>query len=132
MQARRAILVNGSRLMRELVKRAIEKRAGFKVVKELSEIQELSSDIKDTNAEWAFLIFTSTQEIPDNQKIELLLENPALQTFVLRVGDEHIDLEWLAHEHKDITGMTLDELTHLLRQELRSYRSEDNDEEEGD
>ena len=124
METRRAILVDGSRLMRELVRRIIEKSAGFEVVRELSNVQELPAAITDTNVEWVFTIVTSNHEIPEILKNELFFKHPTLRIVGLWVDGSHVKVEWLGRQHKDLTGLTLNEITHLLREELQELREE--------
>jgi len=126
MESQRAILVNGSCLMRELVKRVIEKNTEFEVIRELADVQELPSAIMETNAEWAFVILSPNQEIPENLKVELFLKHPTLRIIGLWIDDNHVKVEWLAREQKDLTGMTLDELTGFLRQELQAFQDANN------
>lgn len=123
MQSQRAILVVSSRLLRELVKRAIEKNTGLEVIRDLADIHELSSAVMETNAQWAFVILSSNQEIPENLKIDLFSKHPELRIVGLWISDSHVKIEWLAREQKDITGMTLDELTRLLREELHNVQA---------
>jgi hypothetical protein len=112
--------------MRELVKRVIEKRMGFEVIRELVDVQELPSAIMDTDAEWVFVILPSNQEIPESLKIELFLKHPTLRIVGLWKDGSHVKMDWLVHEQKNLTGLTLDELTRLLRQELHAFQDVNN------
>ena len=123
MQTQRAILVNGSHLVRDLVKKVIQKNLGFDVVGEIGDPLELTSAILDTNANWAFVIRMPGQEIPENLKTEWFLENPTLRLVGLWVDGSHVQVERLAHEQKDLTGLTLDEIIRLLRDELDGAKS---------
>lgn len=121
MQPQRAVLVNRSRLMRELVKRMIERTSGFEVIREIGDIRELTSAI-DANVEWAFVILMPGREIPESLKVELFLKHPALRLVGLWVDGSHARLEWLARQHVDLTGLTLDDLNRLLLDELQKTR----------
>jgi len=123
-QPRRAILVDGSRLIRDIIKRVIEKSAGFEVVRELSGMQELPAAIIDTNVEWVFTIVTSNHEIPEILKNELFFKHPTLRIVGLWVDGSHVKVEWLGRQHRDLTGLTLNEITHLLREELQELKEE--------
>jgi hypothetical protein len=122
MQSQRAILVVESRLMRELVRRVIEKKVGFEVIRELADVQELPSAIIDTGAEWVFVILLPNREIPESLKIELL-KHPTLRMIGLWIDGSHVRMDWLVHEQKNLTGETLEELTRLLRQELHTFQN---------
>jgi hypothetical protein len=127
MQSRRAILVDGSRLTRELVKRVIERNAGFEVVKELGDVREIPAAVTETNVEWVFVTLASNQEIPEHLKAELFLRHPTLRIVGLWVDGGHVNVEWLGRQHKDLTGLTFDELTHLLRDELQTLQEVNDD-----
>jgi len=123
MQSQRAILVNGSRLLRELVKRVIEINAGFEITRELADVQELPSAILETKAEWVFVILSLAEEIPEPLKVELFLEYPALKIVGLWMDDGHVRIDWLTRDQKDLTWITVDELTGLLREELNNIQA---------
>lgn len=123
MQSQRAILVNGSRLLRELVKRVIENHAGFEITRELADVQELPLAITETDAKWVFVILSLAEEIPEHLKVELFLEHPTLKIVGLWMDDGHVRIEWLTREQKDLTGITLDVLTGLLREELKNIQA---------
>jgi len=127
MQLQRAILVNGSRLMRDFIKRVIEKHAGFQVIKELDDPQELASAIEGLDLEWVFFILSTDQIIPEHQKLDMLVAHPKLRMVILRMNENHIEMEWLARGHKNLTEMSLDELTHILRKELDTLQNMDED-----
>lgn len=120
MQPRRAILVDGSRLLRDLIKRILETKAGFDVVHELDGLDELSSVLNTTKVGWTFFVLSHNLEISEEQKIELLVKHPSLRMVLIRVDGNHMDMEWLAHGHKDLTEMTLDDITLLLRKEFHA------------
>jgi len=118
MQPQRAILVNGSRLVRDLVKHVIEKELDIEVIREIENLQELDSAIPAVNADWVFVILTSDQKIPESSKIELFLKYPTMLLIGLWEDGSHVRMEWLAHEYRDFTDLTLDGLTSLLLDEL--------------
>jgi len=108
--------------MREIIKRVIEQRAGFAVVRELGDVQELPPVVMETGVEWIFSTIAPGQEIPEDLKNELFLHHPTLHIVGLWMDGGHLEVEWLGRQHKELTGFTLDELTDLLRQELQTFR----------
>ena len=124
MQTQRAILVNGSHLVRDLVKKVIQKNLGFDVIQEIGDPLELASAIRDINANWAFVIRMPGQEIPGSLKTEWFLINPTLRLVGLWVDGSQVHVERLAHEQRDLTGLTLDEIIRLLQDELDGAKSE--------
>jgi len=119
MQPQRAILVNGSRLVRDLIKHVIEKELGIEVIREIENLQELDSAIPAVNADWVFVILTSDQKIPESSKVEIFLKHPTMLLIGLWEDGSQVRMEWLAREYRDFTDLTLDGLTSLLLDELR-------------
>ena len=120
MQPRRAILVDGSRILRDLIRRVLETKAGFEVVDELSNLEELSSSLARAETEWAFLILSPNLEISKRQTVEILVEHPSLRIILIRMDEGRIEMEWLVRGHKDLTEMTLDEITLVIQKEIHS------------
>ena len=120
MQPRRAILVDGSRILRDLIRRVLETKAGFEVVDELSNLEELSSSLARAETEWAFLILSPNLEISKRQTVEILVEHPSLRIILIRMDEGRIEMEWLVRGHKDLTEMTLDEIALVIQKELHS------------
>lgn len=120
MQPRRAILVDGSRILRDLIRRVLETKAGFEVVDELSNLEELSSSLARAETEWAFLILSPNLEISKRHTVEILVEHPSMRIILIRMDEGRIEMEWLVRGHKDLTDMTLDEITLVIQKELHS------------
>lgn len=118
MQPRQAIIVDGSRILRDLIKRILETKAGFDVVHELDDLQDVATTLNKEDAGWVFFVLSHEPDVSEAQKIELLVKHPFLRMVFIRVDGGHIDMEWLVYEHKDLTGMTLEELTQQLREEM--------------
>jgi len=111
MQSRRAILVSGSRLLREIVRHVIENKMGFAVVRELSGAEELSTAILETKAEWIIFLVSSRHEISQAQRIELFANHQRLRIINLWADTGRIHMEWMEHTQAEFTGHTLDELS---------------------
>ena len=119
MESQRAILAGGSRLIRDLLRRAIKQNSGIETVRELDSYQQLPSVVTETDAGYVFVIIQPEDKIPESLKDELFSRKADLKIVGLWVDGSHINLEWLAHEHKNFTGSTLEELIRFLREELR-------------
>jgi hypothetical protein len=123
MPSQQVILVNSSRLLRELVRRVIERGAGFEVITELGDILELPSAVMKTDAEWVFLILSPNQEIPESLKVSLFLKCPTMRIVGLWVDSGRVSINGLGYEQKDFTEVTLSAFMRLLRQELHALQN---------
>ena len=118
MQPERVILVNGSRLLRDLLKSVIKKFTDFEIERELSEPDELLSIIKETKAGWLFIVLPPDESLPEDLVTKLLLHNPTLRILSFWTDGSHVNMEWLGRQRRDFTELTLEELAQLLHQEL--------------
>ena len=118
MQPERVILVNGSRLLRDLIKRVIKKYTDCEIERELSELDELPYIINTTKTGWLFVVLPPDESLPENLMTELLLHHPTLRILSFWTDGSHVNMEWLGRQRRDFTGLTLEELAHLLHQEI--------------
>ncbi len=126
MESKRVILAGGSRLLRDLLRRALQKNSGIETVRDLDSYQQLASVVTETGADYVFVIIRPGDELSENLKAELFSSKAELKIVGLWVDGSHLRLEWLAHEQKDFTGSTMDELTHFLLEELRGMGDRNN------
>lgn len=123
MQTRRAILVDGSRLMRDFIRRVLENNAGFEVVRELNSLQELSASHQVIDENWIFVVLAPVQKIPNQLMIESLLKNPSVKIVGIWLGEDRIQAEWVTRHEKDLTDLNLGEFVQFLEQELNDTRN---------
>lgn len=120
MQTRRAILVDGSRLIRDFIRRVLENNAGFEITQELNDLQSLSTIPQSMEVGWIFVVLPPGHKIPDTLKVELLLKLPSVKIVGVCIGEDQIQAEWVTRHEKDLTGLNLDEFIKFLRQELNN------------
>ncbi len=125
MPVQRAILVDGSRLMREMLKRVIEKNPDFEVVREVSGLEKLPAIMREVNAEWLFVVLSPDIDMPDTITTQLLAAHPSLRIITFWTDGSHIKMQWLGRKERDIAGITLPQLTNLLQQEMWTDNSGD-------
>ena len=118
MQTSRAILVAGPRLMRELLKHAIEKFIGFEVTREVDNMGDALLAIAETSAEWLFVALSPGEDMPENFKTQLFSQYPALRIICLWIDGSRVKMEWLGRKEKNLTKPTLDEFETLLHERL--------------
>jgi hypothetical protein len=127
MPVQRAILVDGSRLICEMLKRVIEKTSDIEVVREVGSLDNLPGIIREVNANLLFFVLPPGYNLPDNLTNQLLVAEPALRIVTFWTDGSHVKMEWLGRKARDIAGITLPQLTSLLQQEIWTEDSGDND-----
>lgn len=128
MPLERAILVDGSRLMRDLLRRVIEKLTNIDIVKEVDSLEKLPSIMGTIEVDWLFIVMLPEQAIPEEPIAGLLMMHPKLRIVSIWIDGSHVRTEWLGHHERDFIGMTLDQLTGLLQKEMWSDSSSRDDE----
>ncbi len=119
MPVEKAILVDGSRLMRDIVRHVIKKITNIVVVKECENLEDLLANLNEFEPEWLFLVMSADYLVSDALLTEILLHHPQLRIVSFWADGSHVKTEWLGRQEHDITGFTLDQLTDLLQNELR-------------
>ncbi len=135
-QPSRVLLANDARLLREMLKCAIEKSPHIRVVGEVevSDGKKLTTMVEERDADWVVLSLFPDGEIPGMAET-LLMENPSVAVLAvapdgsqLRVGwtelreetiavapsGNLVELKWTEPHEKLLEDLSLDELTKIL------------------
>lgn len=92
-QPSRIILAVETRLLRELLKRAITRSPFLKVVEEVSEGADLSAKVKRKEAEWVFVSLRPDGELPETAEI-LLANQPSVSIIAVAPDGSQVKLGW--------------------------------------
>jgi len=117
MATKRVILANGSRLLREMLQRVINKADNLEVVQETPSHEELHSAIERFDPEWVIL------SPPDNNTVHgwkntLLADYPSVR-FILLAPDNSIKMKWQTSYEEDLTNLSLRDFIHILEKDLQ-------------
>lgn len=118
MPVQRAILVDGSRFVRELLKRVIEKNPDIEVIREVNGLDRLPAVLNETNPDWLFVVLSPENDLPGNFSDQLLAAHPTLRIIVFWTDGSHVKMEWLGRKEREIDGNALTHLTNLFQQEM--------------
>jgi len=113
---KQVILLNDSRLMREMLSRVLNKSKGLQVIRQVENEQELEQAIQDTAAEWVLMTLPADGNVP-NWIIELNHLHPNLRFLAISIDGSHIKMSWLESKQRDLDGVSLGELLQLLESE---------------
>jgi hypothetical protein len=116
-KTKRILLANGSRLLRDVVKRVIEKSDGLEVVGEIAEFGRLAVAIETTKPDWVIYFLSPGSTLP--AFIETLMnKNPSMRILEIFVNGGQVKIEWLGLREKQLDNSSLESLTDLLRSNL--------------
>jgi hypothetical protein len=92
-QPSRIILANESRLLREMLKRAIAKSPHLRVVGEVTDGRHLPSMVGKPDAQWVIVSLQPDGDIPDVAET-LLIENPSVTVLAVASDGSQIRMGW--------------------------------------
>ena len=113
MAEQRIVLANGSRLLREMLKRIFYKSDKLEVVREVSDPKELISVIERINPEWVIISLSFDNRLPvwvDS----FMASHPSIRFMALATDGSKIKMKWLEIHEQELNGISLPDLLQIL------------------
>jgi DNA-binding NarL/FixJ family response regulator len=110
----RIILVNNSRLMRDMLKRVISKAEGLEIVSDLDDLAEFPEAVKRMEADWAIVLLPPDEGIPDLVE-QVINEQPSMRFLLMGVDGSHARIKWNEPHEVPLDKKNLQELLALLQ-----------------
>ncbi len=113
MHEQRIVLANGSRLMRDMLKRILFKSNSLEVVREVIDPKELPGVIEHTQPEWVILSLSFDNGVPawvDGY----MASHPTVRFMALAADGSKIKLKWLEVHEQELNGLSLSDLIKIL------------------
>ena len=117
----KVLLVNGSRFLREILRRVFEKSVDFTVVGEIDYSQNLSTNIRETAADWVVVSLPPGSKLPDHFKTLMLTEFPTIRVMGISADGSEVRVEWVGVREKDFHGLTLAGLQKLFITDFNQF-----------
>jgi DNA-binding NarL/FixJ family response regulator len=115
---KRVILAHGSRLLREMLHRVIDKANQLEVVQEVPSWEELPSALKRFDPEW--VIVTQPYSSPSHERIDSWMEAyPSVRFIFLSANQNRIKMKWQAACEEEYSDLSLKEFIHILEKDLQ-------------
>lgn len=113
MSEQRIILANGSRLLRDMLKRILYKSDRFEVVQEVTDQKDLPSVIEHTQPEWVILSLSFDNGVP--AWVDGFMANhPGVRFMALAADGSKIKMKWLEVHEQELNGLSLNDLIQIL------------------
>jgi DNA-binding NarL/FixJ family response regulator len=112
------ILADGSRLLRELLHRALDKADRLQVVDEVPNPEELSSSIEKFDPEWVIVSLPYSEYSPRWLR-PCLTEYPSVRFVFLSPHQNHIKMKWEISFEEEYPDLSLREFIHILEKDLQ-------------
>ena len=113
MSEQRIVLANGSRLLRDMLKRILFKSERLEVVREVTDQKELPSVIENTHPQWVIVSLSFDNVIPpwvDN----FMVSHPSVRFMGFASDGSKIKMKWLEVHEQEFDELSLNELIHIL------------------
>ena len=113
MSEQRIVLANGSRLLREMLKRILYKLDHFEVIREVTDQRELPSVIEHTQPEWVILSLSFENGVPawvDG----FMASHPSVRFMALAADGSRVKMKWLEVHEQELDGASLNDIIQIL------------------
>jgi DNA-binding NarL/FixJ family response regulator len=113
MHEKSIVLANGSRLLRDMLKRILFKSEHFEVIREVADQKELFSVIEHTQPEWVILSLSFDNGVPawvDG----FMATHPSVRFLALAADGSKIKMKWLETHEQELDGVSLNDLLQIL------------------
>jgi DNA-binding NarL/FixJ family response regulator len=94
MQPCKIIMVDGSRFLREMLKRVIAKTPGLQLVEEITDLANLSTAIEQTGAQWMVVSYPPDGKLPEAVE-SLLAAHPSIRVLALATDGSQAKMKWV-------------------------------------
>jgi len=111
--AQRIILINGSRLLADMLHHIISKADHLEIVKEVSWYAELPVVIEGTDADWVLISLPFDTSFPTWVN-DHIATHPYIQFLSIFVGSGRVGLKSLGSPEEQLENPSLDDLIHIL------------------
>jgi DNA-binding NarL/FixJ family response regulator len=116
MQPRRIVIANEQRLLREMLKRIMERMPHLRVSGEVRGWDKLSKAVERTDAHWVIISLEPGGHLPD-QVETLLAEHPTVCVLAMTGDAGQVKLKCSNANEENLTDVTLEKLLEVLREE---------------
>ncbi len=122
MSLKRIILASDYRLVREMLKRAIDRVDGLMVVDEVDQLSEIGESLEKTPADWVVVSLPPDQGLPDYLE-KLSIDYPELRFMAVASDGSQVILRWLEPHQAALNNSSLIELLSVLSSENMHYQT---------
>ena len=113
MSEQRVILANGSRLLRDMLKRILYKSDKLQVVREVNDPRDLASVVEQVHPEWVIVSLSFDNRLP-TWVDSFLISHPAIRFMALATDGSKIKVKWLDVHEQELSGISLADLLKIL------------------
>lgn len=114
----RVFLVDGSHLLRGILRRVFENSPGFAVVGEAANLHNLSVMLRETQPDWVVVPIPPGSSLPEPIQAVMLSEFPSIRLMSISTDGSEVRVEWVGLCKKAFHGLSLQELQDIFHSDL--------------
>lgn len=115
---KRVILASGSRLLREILHRAIDRADQLEVVREIPNWEALPLALEMFNPTW--VIVAQADSNPSHQRVEVCMEKyPSVRFIFLSPNQDNVKIKWQTSYEEEYSNLSLTDFIHILEKDLQ-------------
>lgn len=118
MSTKRVILANGSRLLREMLHRAIDKADQLEVVQEIPDWEELPPALETFHPAWVIVAQPYCDQ-PHNRVDSCMEKFPAIRFIFLSPNQDSVKMKWQTSYEEEYSNLSLKDFIHILEKDLQ-------------
>jgi len=115
MSEQKIILINDSRLLREILKRVIDKADGLRVVMELQHLKELEPAMRAIQPDWVLISVPDADHTPKTLE-KIIQKYPGLKMIAVSADGAQVRMKWVEYHEEALDGLSWNDLTAILKQ----------------
>jgi len=116
MQEQHVILAHGSRLLRGMLKRVIEKAEQLKIVEEIVDISKLGHALDNNIPQWVIISLPPGGKLPEFVD-NLIATHPSVRFLAISTDGHDIRMKWLKPQERLLSGLNLNELIGIMQRD---------------
>jgi len=110
----RIILLDGSPFLHEVLKKAIDKQEGLKIVADIDDIALYPKTAMEVEADWTYLLLSPGRKVPISVQ-DVIEANPEMGLLVMATDGSSVRVRWVEQHEEDLDVEELAEIFDFLR-----------------
>jgi hypothetical protein len=109
-------LLDNSRLVRDLLRRVIDKAPGLQIVAEVDDLSDYPDVACQTRADWTILLLDPDEEVPEIVEQAINYQN-SMRLLVMAVDGSQVRMRWIEPHEQSLDNKNLEDLLTILRRD---------------
>ena len=118
MSAQRVLLVNGSALLRGILRRVFEKSPGFLVVGEVDDLGANPEVIFDSHPDWIVVSIQPGGHLPLYIRELIVTQFPTIRILGVSTDGSEVIIDWVGVHERGYHGLSLDRLQQIMNEDF--------------